>query len=576
MNRHPRRPSSLAPLASAALLASLAAPALAGESLGHVADLSFGPILGGVPARLDLRSTSPGAPFALFLAAGGGPTPVGPTLLPLDVNLALPFVLFFGVTDGAGRFAATLPTTPGQFGAGGTGLGIHVQAVVLDPSGHKLPSNVETTEIEPLPAPPGYLVESAPSALPPGYDQLGGIAVEAADIDHDGHADLLIATDFDVRIWHNDGTGHFTDETAARITWPGDGLTTLRVADLDLDGDVDLLTAGGFDDFVSLPDRLWLNDAAGHFTASATFPEGTGLTTRLEVADLNGDGWPDVLAANAAETQLAVPGGTNRLLFGLGDAQFQESAAFTAAAWNDPTTRTNAIRAGDVDDDGDLDLFVAASDTAGVDGFPGQPNLLLLNDGAGAFTDVSPSHLLPTLSDNSQDAQFVDLDGDLDLDIVVANSLFGVFPADSGDVYWNQGGLQGGTPGVFHDDPASFLEPWTDADGIRLSVLTDDLDNDGDADVIVTTHDLFIGADQMLFLNAGGAQGGTEGVLVRQPWFDAPGSGTAGLGDFVCFDATAFDADHDGDRDVILCGDGVVTADPAFGLITRFLRNIKL
>jgi hypothetical protein len=569
-------PSRSRRLALLACLSSLAAPAVAGESLGHVADLSFGPVLGGLPARLDLRTTLPGAPFALFLGGAGGPTPVGPKLLPLDVNLALPFVLVFGVTDGAGRFAATLPTAPGQFGAAGTGLAIHVQAVVLGSANHKLASNVETSEIEPLPASPGYLVEDGLSSLPAGSDQLGGIAAEAADIDHDGHADLLIATDFDVRIWHNDGAGQFADETAARITWPGDSLTTLRAADVDLDGDVDLLTAGGYDDFVSLPDRLWLNDAAGHFAASATFPEGIGLTTRLEVADVNGDGWPDVLAANAAENQLAVPGGTDRLLLGLGDAQFQESAAFAAAAWNDPLTRTNAIRAGDVDGDGDLDLFVAASDTAGVDGFLGQPNLLLQNDGAGGFTDVSATHLLPTLSDNSQDAAFVDLDGDLDLDIVVANSLFGVAPVDSGDVYWNQGGKQGGPPGVFHDDPASFLEPWTDADGIRLSVLTDDLDSDGDADVIVTVHDLFIGADQMLFLNSGGAQGGTEGVLVRQPWFDAPGSGTSGLGDFVCFDAAAFDADHDGDHDLILFGDGVVTADPMFALVTRFLRNTKL
>src|SRR5258705_9920123 len=86
----PSRPRCLALLAC---LSVLAAPAVAGESLGHAADLSFGPVLGGLPARLDLRTTSPGAPFALFLAAGGGPTPVGPKLLPLDVNLALPFVL---------------------------------------------------------------------------------------------------------------------------------------------------------------------------------------------------------------------------------------------------------------------------------------------------------------------------------------------------------------------------------------------------------------------------------------------------------------------------------------------------
>jgi hypothetical protein len=184
--------------------------------------------------------------------------------------------------------------------------------------------------------------------------------------------------------------------------------------------------------------------------------------------------------------------------------------------------------------------------------------------------------VLPLKNDNSQDAQLVDLDGDLDLDIVVANSVLGVSALNSGDVYINQGGQQGGIPGQFFDDAISFLEPNNFSDGIRLSVVADDLDADGDADVIVTVHDLFAGADQMLFLNQGAAQGGVEGTFVRQTWFDPTGSGLGGLGDFICWGSCAFDADHDGDREVILCGNGVVGSDPTNQFTTRFLINHKL
>ena len=143
-------------------------------------------------------------------------------------------------------------------------------------------------------------------------------------------------------------------------------------------------------------------------------------------------------------------------------------------------------------------------------------------------------------------------------------------------MWWNQGGKQGGTIGQFKDDPTSFLEASSFGDGIRLGLIADDLDADGDADVLVTVHDLFQGADQMLFLNQGGVQHGTEGVMVRQTWFDPPFSGTGGLGDFICWGSAAFDADDDGDKDVILCGNGVVSGDPADALTTRFLINGKL
>jgi hypothetical protein len=570
------RPSSLRVLTSSLLaLAALAAPSSAAVSSTHQADLRCYRLIGGQPLRVDLRTTLPSTPFVMFFSLNGTPSVVG-NLPPIGVNLSAPYFYRFLFTNPAGRFTVTLPTTAGEFGPPLSGLPLFLHAILVAPGGVKIASNVESVQMQPAAPAPGYLVDEAATHLPAGYDQLGGNSIVPVDINRDGFPDLVISNDFEVKIWMNDGQGHFADETAARIAWPGDPPSTVVAGDLDRDGDPDLITGGGYDDFVSPPDRLWVNDGTGHFLNDASFPEGEGLTSQIELADIDRDGDVDVLIANGIETHLANPGGKCALLINDGFAGFLADPAFAAAAWNDPQFEMTGIRAGDVDGDGWLDVYVVRSDTGGNDGTIGQPNVLLHNNAGGGFTDVTATMVLPLKNDNSQDAQLVDLDGDLDLDIVVANSVLGVSALNSGDVYINQGGQQGGIPGQFFDDATSFLEPNNFSDGIRLSVVADDLDADGDADVIVTVHDLFAGADQMLFLNQGAAQGGVEGTFVRQTWFDPTGSGLGGLGDFICWGSCAFDADHDGDRDVILCGNGVVGSDPSNQFTTRFLINHKL
>ena len=556
-------------------LSALAAPASAGVSHTHQADLRCYRLIGGQPMRVDLRTTLPSAPVAFFFGLNGQPTVVG-SLPPIGVNLSTTYFLRFFFTNPNGRFLVTIPTSPGQFGGPLTGLPLFLHALVVAPGGTKIASNVESVQMQPPAPAPGYLADEAATHLPAGYDQLGAGAVVPADLNRDGFPDLVLVNDVDIRLWINDGQAHFSDQTAARITWPGDPPSTVAAGDVDKDGDIDLLTGGGYDDFLSPPNRLWLNDGTGHFDDDASFPAGDGLATQFELADVDRDGDVDVLVASGIETHLATPGGQTSLLLNDGFGGFSEDFSFLAEPWNDPNFDMTGVRAGDVDGDGWLDLYIARSDAAGNDGFVGQPNVLLHNNADGTFSDVSATKVLPVRSDNSQDAQLVDLDGDADLDIVVANSVLGVTAADSGDVYINQGGQQGGTQGQFLDDASSFLEPNNFGDGIRLSVVGDDLDADGDLDVLVTVHDLFAGADQMLFLNQGAAQGGVEGTFLRQTWFDPPGSGLGGLGDFICWGSCAFDADHDGDREVVLCGAGVVGSDPADQFTTRFLVNHKL
>lgn len=140
-----------------------------------------------------------------------------------------------------------------------------------------------------------------------------------------------------------------------------------------------------------------------------------------------------------------------------------------------------------------------------------------------------------------------DLDGDGDLDLVVANSSLSVPTANSGELYLNQGGLQGGIEGVFFEVPGSAFEDATDS-GLKLGVTTGDLDADGDIDVGFAVHDLGGGSTQPLYLNQGGAQGGVEGQFVYASWFDP--------GDFISGEMFLIDADRDGDLDVLQAGGG--------------------
>ncbi len=569
-------------LAAVALTAS-ATTAFADDALGHVSTLAVGPLIGGQDVRFDLRTQTPNSFALIFFGADGMPTILGPgTTIGLDVGTAS---LVFLPLDNAGRFTATLPTLPGEFGPAATGATLFFQSLHVGLDGKRRVSNVDASEIEPLPAAPGFLVEDAASRLPVGFDTLGGAVSDHADINRDGYLDLVIATEFDVRIWINDATnpGTFLDETAARISLPGDAVGSVKTGDIDCDGDVDILVSGGFDDFNSIDDRLYINDGTGVFTQGANFPVGVGLTQSFEFADVDQDGDLDIWLAVGAEGHLAIPG-LDALYINIDCGQgFVSDMFIMNGAWNDDQTTTGAINAFDMDSDGDLDAMVFKGDSLGVDGTPGQPNVLLENDGFGVFTDVSATNLRKAggvagaLSDNSGEGAFIDLDGDLDLDIVVANSVLNVLPPDSGDVYINQGGLQGGTEGVFHDDPFSFLEFATPADGIRTNVHLGDIDADGDMDVIMSIHELFLGADQAIFLNDGGANGGVEGNFTRQTWFDPPFSGEFGtIGDFVSTGGSLFDADNDGDLDYLMLANGFIVSATGNSLGARFLVNTKL
>jgi hypothetical protein len=140
-------------------------------------------------------------------------------------------------------------------------------------------------------------------ALPPRpwNNTAEGVDVRAADINHDGHQDLLISyTPEDpyyvgrwIQVLINNGHGRFRDETSTRLpqtdnslTW----LTTLDVADLNGDGNPDIITHPAYF-FRSLP-PLYLSHGNGNFRALPLSYSHTGGDLFTEV-DVRGNGHRD-------------------------------------------------------------------------------------------------------------------------------------------------------------------------------------------------------------------------------------------------------------------------------------------
>ncbi|MBL4849578.1 MAG: VCBS repeat-containing protein [Planctomycetes bacterium] len=226
---------------------------------------------------------------------------------------------------------------------------------------------------------------------------------DSGDLDGDGDIDVAIAVNGGpARILWNDGTGVFTLRPASFPTTVM-AATSVRLIDADQDGDFDLIFSANFE-----PTRLFLNDGAGNFTfGSELNPTNDAYTYNLAIGDANGDGWNDVFMVQAG---LNTPSqGQNKLYLSDMVNSFVEAPAGTIpAAANDSLDATFL----DVNQDGSMDIFVA--------NFGSRP-LLLVNNTLGTFVNQSDVYIPPTLSTFATGIAQGDMDGDGDVDLFVAN-----------------------------------------------------------------------------------------------------------------------------------------------------------
>ncbi len=145
-----------------------------------------------------------------------------------------------------------------------------------------------------------------------GLSGVPSTGVLAFDFDGDGHEDLFVTDNFGPsRLFRNRGDGTFEDVTAKAGVGASFRSRSAAAADVNGDGLLDLFVCSTGDYYGRMPDppfdardggpnRLFLNGGDGTFTdATARF----GLTeTRwsltAQFADLDGDGWPDLIVTN--------------------------------------------------------------------------------------------------------------------------------------------------------------------------------------------------------------------------------------------------------------------------------------
>jgi hypothetical protein len=299
-------------------------------------------------------------------------------------------------------------------------------------------------------------------------------------------------------------------------------------------------------------------------------------TNKIEVADLDADGDVDVLLANGGDYDTPGTPVQSRALLNRGDGTFEDA---TATVFGDTRALSRVIKAADVDADGDVDVILGATydtqsrlflaDGAGgwqdatqqlpvsllsagdlevgdVDGDadldiviadwgdssplgPGGRVGLWLNDGAGAFTDAS-QQMPPTLVRFSWDLELVDIDNDWDLDVAVSCKL-----CAGSHLFTNDGA------GTFADVTEGRMPAYTN----NYEFAPIDLDSDGYLD-LVTINDgeqRAAGLSEHVFRNQGD---GTFADVTEQWW---PQDANPGYDDNV---VVGLDVESDGDGDFLI------------------------
>jgi len=230
------------------------------------------------------------------------------------------------------------------------------------------------------------------------------------DVDKDGDLDVVVSVEHGVnRLYLNDGQGRLVERPSAF----GKGIHDsehVRAADLNADGNMDVVFVAEADEI----HQLFLGDGKGGFTdASERLPQ-TSQGNALALGDVNGDKLPDIVIGSTGETGYApdakiIP--ARNLLF-LNDPK-RPGYFINATRTHLPETndQTEGVALADMDGDGDLDMVLAS---------PAFPNRLLINDGSGHFKDAS-SQLDLRLPMESREVQVVDVNRDGHLDIVFFN-----------------------------------------------------------------------------------------------------------------------------------------------------------
>ena len=347
---------------------------------------------------------------------------------------------------------------------------------------------------------------------------VSGAGSAVGDVNGDGSPDVLQAAGVEgIWLYTNDKTGKFgsptlitlpvaTAATATIAAIPTDA-QSLALADFDGNGVLDLYVGTG----TQTPNVLLLGDGKGGFTPSKiALPAFLGTAETVAAADLDGDHDQDLVLVGVGVTAKDPP--MIAILANDGKGTFTDITKKLAGG----SFAATGVAIGDVDGDGDQDLFFGA-DT--------ETSRLYINDGTATFQHASPD-ALPTDPLGAGIPAMGDLDGNGTLDIYVpssgsdhllSNDGTGIF-TDLSDLRLGQGNVAGASASIvdfdldgrndvividrsgnlllyrndasnrFFDYSAQVVGSLSGAANSSLSL--GDFDGDGDTDVFLSRADL--------------------------------------------------------------------------------------
>ncbi len=347
------------------------------------------------------------------------------------------------------------------------------------------------------------------------------------DVNGDGKIDLaaLPRLGYGPRVWLGNGKGGWTESSGGlkyegRTRSCGGGLS---LGDVNGDGLMDLAVADHCQGVF-----VYLGDGTGKWevVAKAVFPR--QLVPRdsdrdlyigaedLTLADVNGDGYPDLIVGACDE------GGVG-LYLGDGTGANWEwvSTGLSSMGW------ANRVTTADINGDGLID--VVASQSEGVRAWIG--------DGQGGFTAVSTGLPTPMIQGLYTGVAVGDVNEDGRLDIATANWV------DGPEVYLQEpDGSWKKTPDVSPDMRGG-------ASGLALG----DIDGDGHLDIVFSGRlNQNVGYVYGVYVLLGDGRGG---------WVRAMGSGLPETGLAFTFGVTVADFDEDGVLDIAAGSGGIVATD---------------